>query len=128
MDRLLSLLSILHGVTGFSITKFGIQEPESNLNPVLDLYQHNVTYKKVESLPVCLHDVQPHFKLVTRGSEEGLPLSHLVILIHGFNSWPSIWADNMAESILTRDLEREGLGVLVIDWQEGSRLDHHPFL
>ena len=48
-------------------------------------------------------------------------LAHLVILIHGFNSWPSVWAEDLAKSILEGDRERKDIGVLVVDWEKGAR-------
>ena len=75
------------------------------------------------------------FQLLTRGVSEGLgDLSHIAVLIHGFDSRPAVWADELAKvsyclmsdltsfakAILARD-QREALGVLVVNWEEGSR-------
>lgn len=86
------------------------------------------------------------FQLLTRGVSEGLgDLSHIAVLIHGFDSRPAVWADELAkvrlqrqhsfeklmrlfrsdltssaQAILARD-QRKALGVLIINWEEGSR-------
>ena len=37
------------------------------------------------------------FQLLTRGVSEGLnDLSHIAVLIHGFDSRPAVWADELA--------------------------------
>ena len=72
-------------------------------------------------MPECIHDIEPKFRLLTRNSEAMKKLAHLVILIHGFNSWPSVWAEDLAKSILEGDRERKDIGVLVVDWEKGAR-------
>ena len=90
--------------------------------PLSDVHRHKVDFRKPDSLhQKCWSDVRPVYNLFTRKSEEGRDLSHLVILIHGFNSRPDVWSDGLAELILTHDQQRKGLGVLVVDWQEGSK-------
>jgi len=74
-----------------------------------------------ELLPSCWNDIRPVFQLLTRGVSEGLgDLSHIAVLIHGFDSSPAVWADELAKVILARD-QRKALGVLVVNWEEGSR-------
>ena len=80
-----------------------------------------VTLEQNYKVPECIHGIEPKFRLLTRNSEEIRKLSHLVILIHGFNSWPSVWADDLAELIIEGDTERKALGVLVVDWEAGAR-------
>ena len=76
--------------------------------------------KNSTELPRCFSEIKPVFELLTRGVSEGLPdLSHIAVLIHGFDSRPAIWADELARAILAGD--RRKLGVIVIDWQGGSR-------
>jgi len=74
-----------------------------------------------ELLPSCWNDIRPVFQLLTRGVSEGLgDLSHIAVLIHGFDSRPAVWADELAKVILAQD-QRKALGVLVVNWEEGSR-------
>jgi len=74
-----------------------------------------------ELLPSCWNDIRPVFQLLTRGVSEGLgDLSHIAVLIHGFDSRPAVWADELAKAILAHD-QRKALGVLVVNWEEGSR-------
>ena len=97
-----------------------------------------VTLEQNARVPECIHDIEPKFRLLTRNSEpirnseksinqstrNSEPirkLSHLVILIHGFNSRPSVWADDMAQSILEGDREKKSIGVMVVDWEKGAR-------
>ena len=43
------------------------------------------------------------FQLLTRGVSEGLgDLSHIAVLIHGFDSRPAVWADELAKVRLQR--------------------------
>ena len=90
-----------------------------------------VTLEQNDRVPECIHNIDPKFRLVTRNSEARnsetrnsepiRKLSHLVILIHGFNSRPSVWADDMAQSILEGDREKKSIGVMVVDWEKGAR-------
>ena len=84
-----------------------------------------------QEVPNCMTDILPVFQLFKRGVAEGLAdvrevaeglgdLSHIVILIHGFDSRPAIWAEELARAVLAGD-RRAGLGVIVVDWQEASR-------
>merc|ERR1712130_1024135 len=76
---------------------------------------------EVREVPACWTEERPKFRLLTRLKEQGADLSHLVILIHGFYSRPSVWADGLAQLILAKDDTKKQLGVLVIDWEESSR-------
>merc|ERR1712130_131176 len=76
---------------------------------------------EVREVPACWTEERPKFRLLTRLKEQGEDLSHLVILIHGFYSRPSVWADGLAQLILAKDNTKKQLGVLVIDWEESSR-------
>merc|ERR1712130_514084 len=76
---------------------------------------------EVREVPACWTEERPKFRLLTRLKEQGADLSHLVILIHGFYSRPSVWADGLAQLILAKDNTKKQLGVLVIDWEESSR-------
>jgi len=76
---------------------------------------------EAKEVPACWTEERPKFRLLTRHLEQGEDLSHLVILIHGFYSRPSVWADGLAQLILAKDDTRKHLGVLVIDWEESSR-------
>ena len=76
---------------------------------------------EVREVPACWTEERPKFRLLTRLREQGEDLSHLVILIHGFYSRPSVWADGLAQLILAKDDTKKQLGVLVIDWEESSR-------
>ena len=75
---------------------------------------------EVKEVPACWTDERPKFRLLTRHLEQGEDLSHLVILIHGFYSRPSVWADGLAQLIISKDTKKQ-LGVLVIDWEESCR-------
>ena len=91
-------------------------------NAKLDHIQQNiVTLEQNDGVPECINDIEPKFRLLTRNSGDIRRLSHLVILIHGFNSWPEVWADDLAKLILEGDTERKALGVLVVDWEKGAR-------
>ena len=80
-----------------------------------------MTLEQNDGVPECINDIEPKFRLLTRNSGDIRRLSHLVILIHGFNSWPEVWADDLAKLILEGDTERKALGVLVVDWEKGAR-------
>ena len=75
---------------------------------------------EVKEVPACWTDERPKFRLLTRHLEREEDLSHLVILIHGFYSRPSVWADGLAQLIISKDTKKQ-LGVLVIDWEESCR-------
>ena len=74
-----------------------------------------------DGVPKCIEDVEPKFQLLRRKSEETKKLSHIVVLIHGFNSWPSVWSEDLAREILERDFEKKYIGALVVDWEKGAR-------
>merc|ERR1712130_953561 len=76
---------------------------------------------EVREVPACWTEERPKFRLLTRLKEQGEDVAHLVILIHGFYSRPSVWADGLAQLILAKDNTKKQLGVLVIDWEESSR-------
>ena len=91
-------------------------------NAKLDNIQQNIVIlEQNDRVPECIHNIEPKFRLLTRNSEAIEKLAHLVILIHGFNSWPSVWANDLAKSILEGDTERKDFGVLVVDWEKGAR-------
>ena len=60
-----------------------------------------------DGVPKCKEDVEPKFQLLRRKSEEAKELSHIVVLIHGFNSWPSVWSEDLAGVILEHDFEKK---------------------
>merc|ERR1711971_1383307 len=105
---LLAILTLLQDITAFTLRK---DMEGFVLSQTLE----------AQEVPACWTEERPKFRLLTRDSEQGEDLSHLVILIHGFYSRPSVWADGLAELILAKDDSRKQLGVLVIDWEEGSR-------
>lgn len=111
LRKLLSVFSILECTNSFSLTR---QNSDN-------VHSEEVKFENPHSLPQCWGDIKPVFNLLTRRVTEGLDLSHIVVLIHGFDSRPSIWADELARVILNRDVERKELGVLVINWEWGSR-------
>ena len=74
-----------------------------------------------DGVPKCIEEVEPKFQLLRRKSEESEKLSHIVVLIHGFNSWPSVWSEDLARTILERDFEKKDIGALVVDWEKGAR-------
>ena len=76
---------------------------------------------EVKQVPPCWTEEKPKFRLLTRPSEEEDHLTHLVVLIHGFNSWPSVWSEDLAREILERDFEKKYIGALVVDWEKGAR-------
>ena len=78
------------------------------------------------ALPKCWSEHKPKFNLYTRGSEEGHDLSHLVLLVHGFYSRPSVWSNELAEVILAEEGRRE-VGVVTVDWEESSRWLSFPW-
>ena len=80
-----------------------------------------VTLEQNDRVPECIQDIEPKFRFLRRNFEESRNITHLVVLIHGFNSWPSVWADDLAESILKGDAEKKDIGVLVVDWEKGAR-------
>ena len=113
---LLALLPVLNHITAFTLRNGGDREDtdESNgflLSETLELGE----------MPSCWTEERPKFRLLTRRLDQKEDLSHLVILIHGFYSRPSVWADGLAQLILTRDDSKKQLGVLVVDWEESSR-------
>ena len=67
------------------------------------------------NLPNAGRDIRPTFHLCKRG----LDISHLVVLMHGFNSKSSAWAAPMSEEIFRND-RRPNLAVLTVDWRKGA--------
>merc|ERR1719430_1827092 len=92
-----------------------------------NLYIQKVELEKTDTLPECWSDIKPGYHLWRRKADINVELSDVVILIHGFNSWPSVWADELAALILARDLKRKSLGVIIVDWQEGAKWSLPPF-
>ena len=86
-----------------------------------DLQEDAVSLEQNDGVPKCIEDVEPKFQLLRRKSEEAKELSHIVVLIHGFNSWPSVWSEDLARVILERDFEKKDIGALVVDWEKGAR-------
>jgi len=66
-------------------------------------------------LPENNKAIKETFDLCRRGSE----ISHLVVLMHGFISNKSAWADSMRKKILERD-SRKNLAILIVDWEQGA--------
>ena len=89
-----------------------------------EIQQRNLDLKDNDGLPECWPDILPVFNLFTRGSEKPSSLSHIVVMIHGFNSYPSVWAEELAEAVLTEDTTRARMGALTVDWREGSRWEN----
>jgi len=114
---LLTLLPVLQHISAFTLRNGG------DRNDMDDLYAEGFILAKtleVKEVPACWTDERPKFRLLTRHSEQGEDLSHLVILIHGFYSRPAVWSDSLAQLILSKDAKKR-LGVLVIDWEESCR-------
>ena len=119
LRHLLGLFSVLECSTSFSLPSLP-PSPFPSL-PSLPFSSKEVKVGKPDLLPSCFNEIRPMFKLFTRGVSEGLSdLSHIVVLIHGFDSRPAVWADELAKVVLAMD-QREALGALTIDWQHGSR-------
>merc|ERR1719436_1440812 len=102
LRALLSVFSIFHCTNSLSLTK--------STEPVeIHIYKRKIELEKTDT--GCWEDVKPKYSLWTRKEEEGVRLSHLVVLIHGFHSWPAVWAEELAEVILRGDRDRKNLGV-----------------
>jgi hypothetical protein len=107
--NLLSIFSILECSSSLSLAEEAPHREEVELPP-----GHR---------PACWGDIRPVFRLLTRGlATSGIgDLSHIVILVHGFDSRPAVWADGLARAVLTEDGRQGLMGVLVVDWEEAAR-------